>query len=129
MSGSPKWLKLEILKMLHPVPFFLSSPTQICVFFHSFAKSDKLKLFWSYFADHFTHITFCPDLLQLEISPPPPQPGVGWGRKKKKRISDDWNGFLFTVAAVVRLIRAVEVIVGTPILFSEIKLPPSQEID
>lgn len=54
-------------------------------------------------------VAFRPDLQELEISY-----SAQGGRKG---ISDDWNGFFFTVAVVVGcLIRGMEVIVGTPIL-------------
>ena len=112
LSGNPNDLNSKYLRCyihcLFPPPLSL----RYDVFF-SFSDSDKLKLFWPYFPDHFMHITLCPDLLELEIPPLLPTRHRG----EKKRISDDWNSFLFTVAVVVCLIRAVEVIVGTPILF------------
>lgn len=48
---------------------------------------------------------------------------------RKRNISDDWFSFLFTAAEVVHLIRNMEVIVETPIIFLQIKLLLLQEID
>lgn len=69
------------------------------------------------------HITFSPDPLKFEISP------LGTGGWWGGRISDDWNSFLFFSGSGGVSDKSRGGYCGNTHPFSEIKLPPSQEID
>lgn len=73
-----KWLKLEIRKMFLSVLFPSYFLSDMMFFFHF--RVWQVETIWSYFPDHFKHITFCPDLLELEIS------STRHSEKKKRNI-------------------------------------------